>query len=180
MLEDLRLVFPLVVLGDGRQRRRRRHADLERRRGGLCLRLKMPGEVSMQLMRFVLPPRGSFNTPPYWATRRIARMSTRKRQGRVTHATRQYESFNGKKKKKIMAGNLVLCWMCLQWKREVCNQNNPLVHITCLCKCTQAGAVSVQHIQTLSLFMRKISMRRPLWFIVNIFILKKKIINMLK
>lgn len=57
-----------------------------------------------------------------------------------------------------MAGNLVLCWMCLQWKREVCNQNNPLVHIriesiwshtTCICKCTQVGAVSVQHIQIL-------------------------------
>lgn len=81
-----------------------------------------------------------------------------------------------------MAGNLVLCWMCLQWKRQVCNQNNPLVHIriesiwshiTCICKCTQAGAVSVQHIQILSLFMRKMAMHRPLWFIVNIFIIKK-------
>lgn len=91
--------------------------------------MKTLGEVSMQLMRFVLPPRGSFNTQSYWAARRITQISRKKRQGRVTHATRQYESFSVEKKIKSWPGSLYFVGKCLQWKREVRNQNNPLIHI---------------------------------------------------
>lgn len=70
--------------------------------------MKMLGEVSMQLMRFVFPPRGSFNTQPYWAVQHVTQISRKKRQGRVTHATRQYESF--RVEKKVMAWILALRW----------------------------------------------------------------------